>query len=75
MFDLRNPDRPKEIAYYNPAGASAKPGSNHATWASASGAPAAPTGASRLYFDFAKKQLVTMCQDNGVLVLRFAPNT
>jgi hypothetical protein len=29
--------------------------------------------ASRLDFDFASKQLVTMCQDNGLLVMQFGP--
>ena len=31
--------------------------------------------ASRLDFDIAKKQLVTMCQDNGLVVLKFGPGT
>ena len=29
----------------------------------------------RLDFDFARKQLITMCQDNGLLVLKFADGT
>lgn len=76
VFDIRNPDRPKEIAYYNPPAASAKPGSNHVTFGAGQWRAGGPDWcASRLDFDFAKKQLITMCQDNGVLVMRFAPNT
>jgi len=30
---------------------------------------------SRLDFDFDKKQLVTMCHDNGLLVMKFADGT
>ena len=74
VFDIRNPARPKEIAYYNPAPASSVPGSNHTTrlqWRA--GGP--DWCASRLDFDFEKKQLVTMCQDNGLLVMQFADRT
>jgi hypothetical protein len=74
VFDIRNPERPKEIAYYNPASGPSLAGSAHAMFAQwRAGGP--DWCASRLDFDFQKKQLVTMCQDNGVLVLRFAPNT
>ena len=32
VFDIRNPQRPREIAYYNPAGTTTpSPGSNHTT--------------------------------------------
>lgn len=74
VFDIRNPARPKEIAYYNPASASAVPGSNHAAFGQwRAGGP--DWCASRLDFDFARRQLVTMCQDNGMLVMQFATNT
>lgn len=74
VFDIRNPARPKEIAYYNPASTSAMPGSAHAMFGQwRAGGP--DWCASRLDFDFAKKQLTTMCQDNGVLVMKFAPQT
>ena len=34
VFDIRDPARPKEIAYYNPASeTTASPGSNHVTFA------------------------------------------
>lgn len=74
VFDIRNPERPKEIAYYNPGPTSAKPGSNHTTrgqWRA--GGP--DWCASRLDFDFDKKQLITMCQDNGLIVMQFADGT
>ena len=74
VFDIRNPERPKEIAYFNPPPAAAMPGSNHVTrlqWRA--GGP--DWCASRLDFDFAKKQLITMCHDNGLLVMQFADGT
>lgn len=75
VFDIRDPLRPSEIAYYNPpAGSAALPGSSHANrgqWK-----PGSPDWcASRLDFDFAKKRVTTMCQDNGLVILQFAPNT
>jgi hypothetical protein len=75
VFDIRNPSRPKEIAYYNPAASpSALPGSNHAAFGQWK--PGSPDWcAARLDFDYAKKQLVTMCQDNGLLVLQFKNGT
>ncbi len=75
VFDIRDPVRPKEIAYFNPPSSKvAALGSNHVSrsqWKA--GSP--DWCASRLDFDFAKKQLITMCQDNGLLVLQFAANT
>ena len=74
VFDIRNPERPKEIAYFNPAPASAVPGSSHTNrgqWR----ASGPDWCASRLDFDFDKKQLITMCQDNGLVVLQFASGT
>lgn len=74
VFDIRNPERPKEIAYFNPPAAKSSAGSSHVVanqWRS--GGP--DWCASRSDFDFSKKQLITMCQDNGLVVLQFAPNT
>jgi hypothetical protein len=73
VFDIRDPARPKEIAYYNPASAKAAvPGSSHSgQWKA--GSP--DWCASRLDFDFANKRITTMCQDNGLVVLQFAANT
>ncbi len=74
VFDIRNVNKIREIAYYNPAAASKKAGSNHATigqWRE--GGP--DWCASRLDFDFRKKQLITMCQDNGAMVLKFGSHT
>ncbi len=75
VFDIRDPARPKEIAYYNPpSAATAQAGSSHAVFGQwKAGGP--DWCASRLDFDYAKKQIVTMCQDNGLVVLQFAPNT
>jgi hypothetical protein len=75
VFDIRDPVRPKEIAYYNPpSAAKAQAGSSHAVFGQwKAGGP--DWCASRLDFDFAKKQLITMCQDNGLVILQFAANT
>jgi hypothetical protein len=74
VFDIRKLDKVREIAYYNPPSASAKAGSSHAVFGQwREGGP--DWCAARLDFDFAKKQLVTMCQDNGVLAMKFAPGT
>ena len=74
VFDIRDPARPKELAYFNPPSTTAVPGSSHSVFGQwRAGGP--DWCASRLDFDFANKQLITMCQDNGLLVLRFAPNT
>lgn len=74
VFDIRNPVRPKEIAYYNPASATSQPGSSHARFGQWKvGGP--DWCASKLNFDFKNKQLITMCQDNGLLVMRFEGST
>ncbi|MCY1206863.1 hypothetical protein D9M68_120930 [compost metagenome] len=75
VFDIREPAKPKEIAYYNPAGAKVqKPGSSHPIYNSfRAGAP--DWCASRSDFDFDRRMLTTMCQDNGLIVLQFAEGT
>ena len=74
VFDIRNPARPKEIAYYNPKSTASVPGSSHAVFGQwRAGGP--DWCASRLDFDFARKQLITMCQDNGLMIMQFEPNT
>lgn len=71
VFDIRNPAQPKEIAYFNPPGTTtAAPGSNHVAFSQwRAGGP--DWCASRLDFDKERGLLTTMCQDNGLLVLRF----
>jgi hypothetical protein len=71
VFDIRNPAQPKEIAYFNPPGATVPQlGSDHTTLGQFR-----PGGAdwcaSRLDFDKARGLLTTMCQDNGLLVMKF----
>ncbi len=74
VFDIRNVNKIREIAYFNPASTTAKPGSNHATFGQwRAGGP--DWCASRLDFDFRRKQLITMCQDTGAMVLKFGRNT
>jgi hypothetical protein len=75
VFDIRNPARPKEIAYFNPAGTTSTPaGSNHLQ-PRAAGVASPDWCASRADFDFERGLLTTMCQDNGLLMLKFAQNT
>jgi hypothetical protein len=69
VFDIRDPARPKEIAYFNPPGAVISP----------SGEPLAQQAGpglcpSRLDFDFQRKELITMCQHTGMLVMQFENN-
>jgi hypothetical protein len=71
VFDIRDPLRPKEIAYYNPAGTTvSSPGSNHLRaggWVA--GGPDWCSAQVRL--DAATASLQTTCQDNGFLTLKF----
>jgi hypothetical protein len=71
VFDIRDPARPKEIAYYNPAGTTTpSPGSNHVTtgqWRS--GGPDWCT--AQVHLDAKAGTLWTTCQDNGLLTLKF----
>ncbi len=71
VFDIRDPLRPKEIAYFNPAGTTtASPGSNHAlgnNWRA--GGP--DWCSAQAHLDARRGTLWTTCQDNGVLALKF----
>ncbi|HEX4584879.1 MAG TPA: hypothetical protein VH183_08630 [Burkholderiaceae bacterium] len=76
VFDIRNPSRPKEIAYYNPAGATTpSPGSNHLF--ANNFVPGAPDWCSaqvhlRISEDHGRQAtLWSTCQDNGLLMLKF----
>ena len=74
VFDIRDPARPKEIAYYNPAGTTTpSPGSNHVTtgqWRA--GGP--DWCSAQVHLDADRGTLWTTCQDNGVLTLKFTNN-
>ncbi len=71
VFDIRNPVRPKEIAYFNPPGTTTSmPASNHnraGGWVA--GGPDWCNAQIRL--DAATASLQTTCQDNGFLSLKF----
>ena len=71
VFDIRDPARPKEIAYYNPAGETrASPGSNHVTFNQwVAGGP--DWCSAQLHLDADKGTIWTTCQDNGLLSLKF----
>lgn len=70
VFDIRNPARPGEIAYFVPPSVtSPSPGSlNNQTVAS--GRPDHCSAQAR--FDAKDRTLMTTCQDNGFLVMKFA---
>jgi len=71
VFDIRDPRRPKEIAYYNPAGTTTiSAGSNHPlgnNWRA--GGP--DWCSAQVHLDANNGTLWTTCQDNGVLALKF----
>jgi hypothetical protein len=76
VFDIRHPRHPKEIAYFNPAGATTlSPGSNH-TLAS-NFVPGGPDWCSaQVHLHISEKHgrqgtLWTTCQDNGLVMLKF----
>jgi hypothetical protein len=71
VFDIRDPERPREIAYYNPASeTTASPGSNHVTFAQwKAGGP--DWCSAQLHMDADKGTIWTTCQDNGLLSLKF----
>jgi hypothetical protein len=71
VFDIRNPRRPKEIAYFNPAGVTTvSGGSNHSL-----GNPFIPGGpdwcSAQIHLDAETGTVWTTCQDNGLLMLKF----
>jgi len=71
VFDIRDVRRPKEIAYYNPAGATTvSSGSNHTLLSNF--VPGGPDWCSaQVHLDANNGTLWTTCQDNGVLALKF----
>jgi hypothetical protein len=75
VFDIRDPIRPREIAYYNPpATATVSPGSNHVTQR-ATQQPGGPDWCSaQVHLDADLGTLWTTCQDNGLLSFKFTHN-
>jgi hypothetical protein len=71
VFDIRDPRRPKEIAYFNPAGTTtASPGSNHVSFGQwRAGGP--DWCSAQVHLDRERGTLWTTCQDNGLLMLKF----
>lgn len=71
VFDIRDPSKPKEIAYYNPPSVQS-PGAGSGQLMLGQYRPGGPDWcSSRLDFDFDRHLLTTACQDNGMLVLSF----
>ncbi len=72
VFDIRDPVRPKEIAYYNPAGTTTpSPGSNHAFRGGGWVAGGPDWCNAQVHLDADRGTLWTTCQDNGLLMLKF----
>ena len=71
VYDIRDPLRPKEIAYYNPAGTTTpSKGSNHLlanNWVA--GGP--DWCSAQVHLNKKDGTLWTTCQDNGLLMLKF----
>ncbi len=75
VFDIRDPIRPREIAYYNPPyTTTVSPGSNHVTQRQTQ-QPLGPDWCSaQVHMDAQQGTLWTTCQDNGLLSLKFTHN-
>jgi hypothetical protein len=76
VFDIRNPRRPKEIAYYNPAGeTTASPGSNHLRaggWVAGGPDWCSAQVHLRITEEHGRQgTLWSTCQDNGLLMMKF----
>ena len=71
VFDIRNPRRPKEIAYFYPAGATTlSGGSNHPLGNNfVAGGP--DWCSAQVHLDAERGTVWTTCQDNGLLMLKF----
>jgi hypothetical protein len=71
VFDIRDPERPREIAYYNPAGTTTpSPGSNHVSigqWKA--GGP--DWCSAQVHLNADKGTIWSTCQDNGMVMLKF----
>src|SRR5262249_2421857 len=74
VFDIRDPIRPREIAYYNAAGTTtASPGSGHVRdggWVA--GGPDWCT--AQIHLDADTGTVWSSCMDNGFLMLKFTHN-
>jgi hypothetical protein len=76
VFDIRDPRRPREIAYYNPPGVTTPSyGSNHfnpnSTIKSGTAAGGPDWCNAQIHLDAEAGTLQTTCQDNGFLSLKF----
>jgi hypothetical protein len=78
VFDIRNPRRPKEIAYFNPAGATTLSGGSDHTLAYTgistlnNFVPGGPDWCTaQVHLDAESGTLWTTCQDSGLLMLKF----
>jgi hypothetical protein len=72
VFDVRDPSRPKEIAYFNPPGTTTpSAGSNHYKRSGPWVAGGPDWCNAQIKLDATAGTLQTTCQDNGFLTLKF----
>lgn len=73
VFDIRNPRRPREIAYFNPAGVTVPSGgSDHDKFGPGNAVLGGPDWcSSEVHLDAEAGTLWSTCQDNGLLILKF----
>jgi len=73
IFDVRDPIRPREIAYYNPPATTAPGGSTHAAQRAVQ-----PGGgdwcSAQVHLDADTGTVWSTCQDNGFLMMKFTHN-
>ena len=75
VFDIRDPVRPREIAYYNPPMTpDVSPGSNHAVQRQTQQPGGPDYCAAQAHLDAEQGTVWTTCQDNGILSLKFTHN-
>ena len=69
VFDIRDPLRPREIAYFVPASVTTPSPGSQSTRAAANGRP--DHCSAQMDLNAASASLMTTCQDNGFLALHF----
>jgi len=71
VYDIRDPERVREIAYYNPPGTTTLSGGSNHTLGNNWVAGGPDWCSAQVHLDAKRGTLWTHCQDNGVLMLKF----
>lgn len=71
LFDIRDPENPREIAYFVPPSVTTPSPASFNNATAANGRPDHCSAQTR--FDRKASVLITTCQDNGLLTLRWVP--